>query len=335
VAEDKPFDPSPARIARAKREGDLPRSADANVIGSVACASFALFGCLGTLCGATRIALIEAVSVRGLSPRPYLTIAACAFAVTLAASIGALASTFAQARALVVKFPSPKFEKLNPFAGLKKMLSRDAVVGGAKAFVVALAVTAAASGPARETFGASSGGSSAGALAAIVTGALARIVISALAVAAIFAVGDVMLERAKWKKRLKMSFDELKRDHKASDGDPLVRGRRRQAHRALVRGSIGRVREAAFIVTNPTHVAIALEYHPPDCAVPRVLVRAIDEGALEVRRLATCYDVPIVENVALARALLATTDVGDYIPADAYGAVAAIVASLVRQKAFA
>ncbi|MBC5802422.1 MAG: EscU/YscU/HrcU family type III secretion system export apparatus switch protein [Candidatus Eremiobacteraeota bacterium] len=132
-----------------------------------------------------------------------------------------------------------------------------------------------------------------------------------------------------------MSFEELRRDHKASEGDPLLRGRRRQQHRALIRGSVTRVRDAAFVVSNPTHVAIALEYAPPAVAVPRVLVRAVDDGAREVKRLAREFGVPIVENVALARALLATTDVGEFIPPDAYGAIAAIVAVLLRTKAIA
>jgi flagellar biosynthesis protein FlhB len=132
-----------------------------------------------------------------------------------------------------------------------------------------------------------------------------------------------------------MSFDEIKRDMRESEGDPHLKGKRRQTQRARARGSIGRVKDAAFVITNPTHVAIALEYEPPAVPVPRVLVRAIDEGAQEVKRVARAAGVPIVENVALARALLATTDVGDFIPPDAYAAVAAIVAALVREKVLA
>ncbi|GAC1302803.1 MAG: flagellar biosynthesis protein FlhB [Vulcanimicrobiaceae bacterium] len=335
MAEDKAFAASPSRLAQARRDGDLPRSADSNVVVSVACAALALALCLDTLAGAARAALADAVRSRAFSPWPYATIACCAVAVAIAAASGALLATFAQSQTLVVKFPAPNIAKLDPIAGLKKMFSRDALASGAKASVVSLAVGATAIGPARDTFAATGTASSPAELAALVSRALAHILTSALAVAALFAVVDVTRERAKWKKRLRMSFDELKRDHKASDGDPLVRGRRRQAHRALVRGSIGRVREAAFVITNPTHVAIALEYRPPELAVPRVLVRAIDAGALEVKRRARELHVPIVEDVALARALLATTDVGDFIPADAYGAVAAIVASLVRDQAFA
>jgi flagellar biosynthesis protein FlhB len=127
-----------------------------------------------------------------------------------------------------------------------------------------------------------------------------------------------------------MSFDEVKRDLKQSEGDPHVRNRRKQTHRGLLRGSITRLREAAFVVTNPTHVAVALEYRPPEVEVPRVLIRAIDAGAMLVKERARELGIPLVEDVALARALLASTQVGGSIPRGAYEVVARIVASLIR-----
>jgi flagellar biosynthetic protein FlhB len=92
------------------------------------------------------------------------------------------------------------------------------------------------------------------------------------------------------------------------------------------------LREAAFVICNPSHVAVALAYRPPEIAVPKVVVRAIDAGALEVKRRARALRVPIVEDVALARLLLAASDVDEYIPPRAYAAVAAIVASLLRER---
>ena len=335
MADEKPFDPTPARMAKARRDGDLPRSADLNAVASLACASLGLFLMLDLAASAARTALAQAAAGRSLEPGPYLVLALVALVVIVCALVGAVAATYAQARTITVKFPAPKFEKLNPFEGLKRMFSRDAVIGGLKALIVSAAVTSAVVPAARETFAALAGSASPAHLGAIVVGAIRAMLASALVIAAGFAVIDLFLERAKWRKRLKMSFDELKRDSKHNDGDPLVRGRRRQAHRALVRGSIANVKNAAFVVTNPTHVAIALEYRPPAVAVPRVLVRAIDAGAREVKRRARLLGVPIVENVPLARALLASTDVGEPISPDAYAAVAAIVAMLAREPASA
>ena len=335
MADDKRFDATQSRLAQAKRDGDVPRSHDLCAVASLATAGLATLAILDPLAAAVCMALRDALQPNGPSPWPYAAIAGCVLGVIAAAMGAALVATYLQTQTFTFKPPVLKVEKLNPSAGLKRMFGREAAIGASKAVVVSSIVTAAIVPVVRDTFASAGSGASPAVLAALVVHALQMALFCATGVAFAFAFGDVLVERAKWKRRLRMSFEELKRDHKASEGDPLLRGRRRQAHRALVRGSLGRVREAAFVVANPTHVAIALEYRPPAVAVPRVLVRAIDDGAREVKRLARESRVPIVENVALARSLLATTDVGDYIPEGAYAAVAAVVATLVRQKAIA
>jgi flagellar biosynthesis protein FlhB len=127
-----------------------------------------------------------------------------------------------------------------------------------------------------------------------------------------------------------MSFSELKRESKEQDGDPQARGRRRTLHRDFVRGAIVNVKKAAFVVVNPTHVAVALDYRPPEVPVPCVLVRAEGAGALRVRRLAAEHGVPVIEDVALARALYFESRAGDVIPHAHYVAVAAVVSALMR-----
>jgi flagellar biosynthesis protein FlhB len=134
-------------------------------------------------------------------------------------------------------------------------------------------------------------------------------------------------------RKLRMSFDERRREAKEQEGDPVTRGRRRSLHRALLRGSLARVSDAAFVVANPTHVAVALEYRPPDVPVPCVLVRAADAAAVRVRELAAERGIPVVENVALARALYRDARAGEAIPHAHYVAVAEVVAALARAKA--
>jgi flagellar biosynthetic protein FlhB len=91
-----------------------------------------------------------------------------------------------------------------------------------------------------------------------------------------------------------------------------------------------RIKDASFVVTNPEHVAVALEYRPPTVPVPRVLVRALDEAARRVREIASSYGIPIVENAALARALYRDGRSGRPIPHEHYVAVAEVVAALLR-----
>jgi flagellar biosynthesis protein FlhB len=238
-----------------------------------------------------------------------------------------------QAGGPAFRFPAPSLKRLDPAAGLRRMFGRDAATGIAKALATATAVACATFPAVRDAFAANAANAGAVALVGIVGGALVFAFAGASATAVVFAAVDLALERAKWKRRLRMSFAELKRDLKQTEGDPLQRGRRRQAHRDLVRGSIGRLKDAAFVIANPTHVAIALEYAPPAVAVPRVLIRAVDAGARAVVERARILGVPVVRNVALARALLATAEVGRPIPRDQYGAVAFVVASLARAGA--
>ena len=334
MAEDKPFEATSQRLSRAKREGDLPRSADLNALASLACASFAAFALVPAISAAATIAL-ERASRGDLGGMPFAVLGGCAFGVCAVGLCGALAATYLQSQHVAFKMPSPNLKKLDPVAGIKKMLSRDALVTAGKALVVSAALAAALAPGLRDAFAASAIAASPAELAARAWRTLQFAFAGALAVAALFSVADVLLERAKWKRRLRMSFDELKREMKHNEGDPHVKGKRRQMQRALARGSIARIGDAAFVVTNPTHVAIALEYAPPAVPVPRVLLRAIDEGAREIKRRARELNVPIVENVSLARALLETTHAGDYIPPAAYAPVAAIVAALAREKASA
>jgi flagellar biosynthetic protein FlhB len=164
----------------------------------------------------------------------------------------------------------------------------------------------------------------------VATAAL-RACAAALAVGAAFAVADYALARRRWLRGLRMSFDELKRDAKENDGDPHARARRKSAHRTMVRGAVGRTREASFVVVNPTHVAVALRYAPPAVPVPEILVRALDDAALRVRAIAREHRIPLIEDVALARLLYAQGESGRAIPPDAYVAVAQLVAVLARE----
>jgi flagellar biosynthesis protein FlhB len=167
-------------------------------------------------------------------------------------------------------------------------------------------------------------------MAVLIRAAAVRIVLSVIVVGALFAVFDVMIVRGRWRKKLRMNAYDLKRDNKESEGDPMLRGRRRMMHRSLNVGALVQVKNAAFVLTNPTHIAIALEYRPPDVPVPRVLVRAVDESAQRVRELAAASAVPVVENVALARELYALTKPGDEIPVESYVAVAEVVNALLK-----
>ncbi len=151
----------------------------------------------------------------------------------------------------------------------------------------------------------------------------------------VFGAADLFWQRHQHEKSLMMSKDEVKREHKESEGDPHVKQERKKLHRELMRDSgIKNVKNADAVVVNPTHVAVALLYDESQMRAPKVVSSGRGELAQEIKRLARRYDVPIVRNVELARALV-DLDVDQHIPAEFYEPVAEVlnyVYKLRREK---
>jgi flagellar biosynthetic protein FlhB len=333
MSEDKQFEASPSRIERAKREGDVARSQE---LGNVAAFGAALLaaGTLAMPLGEAAQHLVRAVAAGVIDTAALANIAALMLVPVAVAAGAAVCANVVQSGGLRFAAVSIKAERLAPGENLKRMFSREAVITAARA-TIAFALAGAAIVPAFAAIYASA--LHAGGLGAVASAAWSGAMHTAAvacAVGAVFAGADYAVQLARWRKRLRMSFEEIKRDQKENDGDPLARSRRRALHRQISRGSLRKVKDAAFVLTNPTHVAIALEYRPPDVPVPRVLVRAADDAAARVRELAAAYGVPLVENVSLARRLYATAKTGEFIPHETYVAVAEVVAALTKSGVF-
>ncbi|ARA75873.1 flagellar biosynthesis protein FlhB [Pectobacterium brasiliense] len=134
-------------------------------------------------------------------------------------------------------------------------------------------------------------------------------------------------------KKLRMSKQEIRDEHKQSEGDPHVKGRIRQQQRAIAqRRMMADVPKADVIVTNPTHYAVALRYDEKKMNAPKVLAKGAGEIALRIRELGTEHRVPILEAPPLARALFRHSEVGQHIPAALYAAVAEVLAWVYQLK---
>ena len=327
MSDEKSFEATQSRIDKAKREGTVARSHDLG----------ALLAFVGALAGTAAVAhplaqeAAEAIRAASAHRGSALTLATLLALGCIPASCAAGAGiAFSLAQSGGVRFGSisANFSRMNPGEGLKRMFSREALVTALRAAVALLFAACAIASTFPMFYSAAPSGGRSAAFGALAWSGAWREVWAIAAVGALFAGIDYAMQRGIWKKKLRMSADELKRDHKEQEGDPLARGRRRAAHRRLSRGPIARVREAAFVVTNPTHIAIALEYAPPRVPVPAILVRAADDAAMRVREIARRHNIPLIENVPLARALYASLEPGDAIPQALYVAVAEIVALL-------
>ncbi len=145
------------------------------------------------------------------------------------------------------------------------------------------------------------------------------------------AIIDYIYQKWQHTKDLRMSKQEVKDERKTMEGDPMVKGKRRQMAREIVMQQIGKaVPEADVIVTNPTHFSVAIRYDPEKMGAPRVTAKGADLIALRMRQIARQNSVPIVERPPLARALYWGIDVGHEISLEHYEAVAELLAYVYR-----
>lgn len=162
---------------------------------------------------------------------------------------------------------------------------------------------------------------------------LVRMFSGVVGVMAVIAGLDYMYQRYEYLKQMRMSKQEIKDEHKQSEGDPMVKGRLRQirAERARSR-MMAAVPTADVVVTNPTHFAVALKYEIESMGAPRVVAKGADDVAMRIREVANENDVTIVENPPLARALFSTADIDDEVPPEHYKAVAEVISYVFQLK---
>ena len=230
----------------------------------------------------------------------------------------------------------PQFKRINPISGLGNVFSKQQMVTAAKnvaltlilgvvgwfhlrSGIVDLSSIPALGGPA--------------ALAQVGNWVVSGMVLLLLVVFVV-AMIDVPLQKVLFLQRLKMSHQEVKQEHKESEGSPELKGKIRQKQREIAqRASIQAVPKADFVVTNPTHYSVALRYDEKTMAAPQVVAMGADLVALKIREVAKTHSIPVLESPMLARALYAHAEIDQAIPSTLYTAVAQVLAYVYRLKA--
>lgn len=257
----------------------------------------------------------------------FAVIAGTAMAVGLAAS-------FLQVGFVLTAEPmAPKFSKINPLEGFKRLFSKRSMFEGGKTLVKGLVFGWLAYDAIQQNWvsiirlswvapheAASNVGQMIWTIAMRVAGVW-------LALAAL----DYFFQKRMVHKELMMTKDELRREMKEQEGSPEVKAARFQKMRQMSKGRMGEaVKNADVIVTNPTHFSIAIQYDRSKMHAPMVVAKGQDYLALRIRELAAEHKVPIVPNPPLARALYKQCEVGDFIPRDMFSAVAEVLAYVYR-----
>ncbi|WP_145206486.1 flagellar biosynthesis protein FlhB [Sphingobium sp. B2] len=226
-----------------------------------------------------------------------------------------------------------KWDRLSPAAGLKRLFGVRALVEFAKTLaklLLVLIVVAITLYPHRGAFDTLIGaspqtiGATAVALIVDMLKAAAMLVI-------IIAGADFVYQRRSYMKRMMMSFQEIKDEHKKNEGDPKIKAKIRAiAMQRAQRRMMAAVPTASVIITNPTHYAVALRYDHGGMVAPVVVAKGVDAVAMKIREVANGANVPIVESPPLARALFASVEIDHPIKTEHYAAVAEIISYVLR-----
>lgn len=349
---DKTEKPTPKRLADARKKGDVAKSKDVTATATLfVWLVIFIFG--AGFAGARIAALFQESFLLVHSGQPFAVaavglgysalwalIAICAVALIPAAITGVLTEFLQSGGVFTTEKMKPSFEKLNPVEGLKRMFSMDNVVELlktlAKASLVVFVIWLVLRGslgeivertgpllqPAAETDGRAAAASVLGYTGALVRQAL----LWTFAVFVIVAVLDLAWQKHSYLKKMRMSMRDIRQEHKENEGDPMLKGNRRQLHEEWAsQNAVGAARGANVLVVNPTHIAIAIDYDSDSAPVPVVAAKGEGPLAQAMREAAEEAGVPIVRHVAVARKLYEDAAVEDIVPRDMFEAIAQII----------
>ncbi len=342
---EKTEDPTPQRLKKARKDGQIPRTQELGTWAGAAAASFLLpilvgnaFDEVGRLFVQVGVVVenpeVEVVtSLLGQALSTFVTVA-LPMAVALMV-VGVAASAVQGGVHVTTKPMQPTLKKLNPFPGMKRMFGGHGLWEATKAVIktAALGTVVVVTSDRAQQLVSSSGALPLSAVTATFSDS-AVLMIRVVAVTGLaIAVADYVVVRRQTMKKLKMSKYEIQQEHKNSEGDPHVKAQRRATQMAMSRNRMmAEVADADVLLVNPTHVAVALKYQP-DRGAPRVVAKGADEVAAKLRERAAEARVPMVQDIPLARALHASCELGQEVPAQLFTAVARVLAFVMQLSA--
>ncbi len=345
TAQEKTEKATPRKIRRARREGQVARSTEMNSVVVISFGFLTIY-LLGPILFNDIISLMRESFVQApmatLSPSslPVLftnrifTFAAIVGPMLLSLAVFAYAINVSQTGFMFsIKSIEPKMERFDIVKGLKRLVSKRSMVemirDVIKIILISIIAYYTVSGwlPRLMMLGDAGIGD-----VAAMLGKLSLILAIKISVAfLIVAVFDLAFQRYDYAKNLKMTKQEVREELKETEGNPQLKGRIRQVQREMARQRMmTEIPKADVVVTNPTHLAVALRYDPREMAAPMVVAKGQRLIAQKIKEIAHENNVPVVENRPLAQSLFKLVDVGNYIPNTLYRAVAEVLAYVYR-----
>ncbi|HEV2532171.1 flagellar biosynthesis protein FlhB [Phenylobacterium sp.] len=333
-------EPTPRKLERAREKGDVAKTQDLASLLSLAAVASVIAVSGGLLSRNLAQALIpflarpDAMVLEGgggvevarhavMAGAPILVI------VMLCAAAAGVAGNLIQTGFLFTPSKlSPDFSKVSPMAGFKRIFSVDGLAQFLKSLAKVFATGAIAWWVLQPHVNELANLTQLEPVAMLpfLADVLRRLMFSILALLLVVAGADWFWQRQRFMARMRMTKEEVKEDHRQSEGDPHVKAKQKQKRaEAARRRMMQAVPKATVVIMNPTHYAVALKYEQGEDAAPLCVAKGVDSLALKIREIAEEAGVPIIEDAPLARALYAAVEVDDMIPTAHYEAVAKVI----------
>lgn len=342
----KTEDPTPKRLDEARRRGDAPKSQEliaAAMLGAGALTLWLFAGPSAKGLLAAGSSFLDHPHELAVDPAS-LTALFAAVSLKVAAIIGGGAAIFIAAAALAnigqarpvfsAARLAPKLSKLSPIAGLNRIFGPSGLFNftkGVAKIIIVGGILTWAMWPERDTL-VGLLHSSENQLLVTARAEILKLLVLTVAAMVVIAALDYGFQRHSWMKRLRMTKEEVRRELRETEGDPMIRGRLRHERETRARRRmLAAVKDATVLIMNPTHYAVALKYEAGETAAPICIAKGADEVALRMREVANENRVPVVENAPLARALFAGAGIDDEIPVEHYEAVANVISFIMRK----
>ena len=343
--EEKTEDATPERRRKAREDGQFPRARDTGSIAASIGVGMALAAMGGQfweiLSTFTRRCFSDGLTQKGAGI-DFIGRELVGLVVMATLPLGVVAAIFGILAGIAeagfhpnFDLVGPKFERLDPVSKLGQLFSPKAAASNVALSLLRVAAVAAVTyWILKSEFGdlAKLSRAPLGVAVEEVLKVLVRLSLWATGALVVLTGVDYVSSWFRHENQIKMSLQEIKDEYKQQEGSPQIKQRQRARARELLKRGIRQgVKEATVVVANPTHVAVALRYKANEGA-PIVMAKGYDEIAQHIKELARDYDVPIVENRALARALASRAKVGKVIPVEYFVAVAEVLAFVFRLK---
>ncbi|WP_425987979.1 flagellar biosynthesis protein FlhB [Brevundimonas sp. TWP2-3-2] len=339
---------TPQKLEEARKKGDVAKSADVAPALSLLGATAVIVmggGYFATSIGEAFMPFIASphLLIGGLEAGAGVEIGMNAVwavapflgAVMLATIIGGVGgNVFQHGLLFSAEKMKPKWEKVSPMGGLKRIFGPDGLMQFAQTFAKLIAVSIICwmvLEPHMREFE-NMAAMSPAAILPLARDLMIALMASTLVFLVLGAGADFIWQRMRFAKRQRMTKEEVKEEYKNTEGDPHVKAKLKQIRMQRSRQRMMQnVPKATVIVTNPTHYSVALRYEAGDAA-PVCVAKGVDALALRIREVAREHDVPIVENVPLARALYAAVDIDETIPREHFEAAARIIGFVMQKR---